>query len=272
MADAINGTVHLYWEECGDPTAPPLLLVMGHIFGARMWHRNVPALAEHFRVLSFDNRGVGRSDAPKGSYSIEMMARDALAVLDAAGVQRAHVYGVSMGGIIAQELAFIAPDRVAGLVLGCTGAPGEHNRPAPRRGQFLAYWLPRRMLVAGSRSTGYGSAVPQAAKDDDAKILLATPVSKRGLIAQAKAIAAYHSFERVASITAPTLVLHGDEDVVVPMERGEELAALIPGARLEIFKGAGHNFAAGCPEHANQVVIDFLSGIPITSGGDVATR
>src|SRR5688500_1132725 len=117
MPYATNGPVKIYWEEEG--SGEPLLLIMGLGYSLEMWHRVRPLLTERFRVIAFDNRGVGRSDVPEPGYSIPDMAADAVAVLDAAGVESAHVLGVSMGGYIAQALTAEYPDRVKSLVLGC---------------------------------------------------------------------------------------------------------------------------------------------------------
>jgi len=113
----------IWWDQSG--TGDPILLIMGHTYGADMWHRTAPELAAAYRVIRFDNRGAGRSSDPPGPYPVPLMAEDALAVLDAAGAASAHVYGVSMGGFIALQLALDHPGRVRSLVLGCTAASAE---------------------------------------------------------------------------------------------------------------------------------------------------
>src|ERR1700691_2723642 len=109
MAFVDNQGVKIYWDEQGQ--GEPILLIMGLGWASVMWHRSRPVLAKHYRTIALDNRGVGRSDVPAGPYSIAVMASDAAAVLDAAGVDSAHVYGVSMGGMIAQEFALQYPSR-----------------------------------------------------------------------------------------------------------------------------------------------------------------
>src|SRR5579864_2405923 len=117
-----NQGTKIYWDEQGQ--GAPILLIMGLGYGSLMWHRSRPVLAQCYRTLAFDNRGVGMSDVPPGPYSIATMAGDAAAVLDAAGVASAHVFGVSMGGMIAQEFALQFPRRTRSLTLGCTSPGG----------------------------------------------------------------------------------------------------------------------------------------------------
>src|SRR5271167_4763186 len=117
-----NQGTKIYWDERGQ--GAPVLLIMGLGYTSVMWYRTRPALAQRFRTIAFDNRGVGLSDVPPGPYSIAAMASDAAAVLDAAGVARAHVFGVSMGGMIAQEFALQYPARTRSLILGCTSPGG----------------------------------------------------------------------------------------------------------------------------------------------------
>src|SRR6202044_1765574 len=127
-----NQDAKIYWDEQG--SGEPLLLIEGLGYPSYMWHRTRPILAQTYRTIVLDNRGVGQSDVPPGVYSIELMASDAAAVLDAAGVQRAHVFGVSMGGMIAQEFALQYPKRVLSLILGCTAAGGPHAGRAEPEG------------------------------------------------------------------------------------------------------------------------------------------
>jgi pimeloyl-ACP methyl ester carboxylesterase len=254
-----NGTTRLWWDEEG--SGDPVLLVMGFSYPAQMWHRVWPALTDQFRVIRFDNRGVGQSDVPKASYSIADMADDAFAVLDAAGVERAHVYGASMGGGIAQEMALRHPERVASLVLGCTAAPGDSGGK-PRRIPWYVRLIPPRIIISRRAGRNYGDDVPAEAIAADQAILRTSKRSARGLIGQAQAVAAYSSKDRVPSITAPTLVLHGDLDSTVPVEMGKELASLIPGARLEIIQGARHNFITSIDCPANRFVKEFWQSLP----------
>src|ERR1700682_3588656 len=119
-----NQGARIYWDEQGE--GEPVLLIMGLGYPSIMWYRTRPLLAARYRTIALDNRGVGRSDMPLGPYSIALMASDAERVLDASGFESAHVYGVSMGGMIAQEFALQYPSRVRSLILGCTASGGPH--------------------------------------------------------------------------------------------------------------------------------------------------
>jgi 3-oxoadipate enol-lactonase len=126
-----NKSARIYWDEQG--SGEPLLLIMGLSYPSYMWHRSRSDLAKRFRTIALDNRGVGQSDAPPGVYSMALMASDAAAVLDAAGAQSTHMFGVSMRGMIAQEFALQYPNRVRSLILGCTAAGGPHAVYRPNR-------------------------------------------------------------------------------------------------------------------------------------------
>jgi pimeloyl-ACP methyl ester carboxylesterase len=250
----------LWWEESGD--GEPVLLVMGHIYGLGMWHRVRTALATQYRTICFDNRGVGRSGRSRGPYSIADMAADAFAVLDAAGVHSAHVYGASMGGLIAQEMALSRPERVRSLVLACTGCPSDETAPSKRPASWQ-YRIPTRLLTGVVRRTMYSPDAPKHLVDEDLRILVGTKTSAAALTEQARAIAAYRSYDRVGAIGVPALVLHGTRDGVVDYERGAELALRIPGARLHTLPNAGHNYSTEAPEQANAAVLSFLASLPV---------
>ncbi len=188
---------------------------------------------------------------------------DALAVLDAAGEQTAHVYGVSLGGVVAQQIALQAPERVRSLVLGCTGMLTEDS---PR----LPWWVPRLLLIMPKgirslllgRQDPYGPACPPERAEADRAVLAAERPVKRALLAQQDALRAYAiSREQVATLDVPALVLHGTADTTVKHEHGVALAATLPDARFISFEGVGHNFAVGAGEPANEAVLEFLRDV-----------
>ncbi|MCW2542463.1 MAG: alpha/beta hydrolase fold protein [Frankiales bacterium] len=254
-----NAGSSLHWDEAGSGT--PLLLVMGAAYSSAMWYPAIPALSARHRVIWFDNRGTGQSAATRVA-SIADMAQDALAVLDAAGVERAHLYGVSLGGVVAQELARLAPERVTSLVLGCTGILDEHKPRAPK-GTNIMFKVPRSWLVkAMARRGSYGPACPEDRRLKDVQVLLAERPDRVALRAQQDALRAYSiSLETVAAFDIPALVLHGDADSTVRYAWGQELAATLPGARLVTFEGVGHNFLVGAGDQANDEVLAFLGEV-----------
>jgi pimeloyl-ACP methyl ester carboxylesterase len=256
MAFAHNNGVRLHWQEQGDGS--PILLIMGHSYSSALWYPILPALVTKHRVIWFDNRGTGESDTTP-EVTLPDLAADALAVLDAAGVERAHVFGVSMGGGIALELALQQPRRAISLVLGCTGV---FTRDKPRMPAFLRvlYYLPPWALRLLLRNrTGYGSAAPPDRIAFDQAMLKQDKSTVRGVIAQAAAVSAYVvTTDRVATLTMPALVLHGDEDRLVPFAWGVELAKTLPNARLVTMHGAGHNFMVARGEQAATTVLDFI--------------
>jgi 3-oxoadipate enol-lactonase len=236
--------VRLHFEDTGG-SGPPVLLVMGLGMNATGWWRTVPVLVEAgLRVIAFDNRGVGRSERVPGPYTVPQMADDAVSVLDEAGVDAAHVYGISLGGMIAQEVALRHPDRVRALVLGATTAGGdEHVSAAPEVVAFvrLRAQMTAEHAVWASVPINYAprtrvDAAQRIAQDIAQRLRF--PVEAEYYSAQLAAANGHDA--RVGEIRAPTLVVHGTEDVLIPPANGERLAAAIPGAELSLWPGAAH--------------------------------
>ena len=261
MAIAENHGARIHWQEQGSGT--PVLLVMGHRYSSAMWYPLIPALAEHHRVIWFDNRGTGGSDTtPK--VTVQDFAGDALAVMDAAGVARAHIFGVSMGGVIVQETAIEQPGRVISLIVGCSGVLSADKPRAPAIVRLLYYlppWALQVLLRPRRRGDhGYGSAAPADAVAKDQAMLAKDVSTTRGVLAQAKAMAGYQTTkEAVAALTMPSLVLHGDEDATVPFVWGEELAQILPNSRFVKISGAGHNFIVADTPTTTKAVLEFLA-------------
>ncbi|HEY2709692.1 MAG TPA: alpha/beta hydrolase [Caulobacteraceae bacterium] len=258
MPFADNHGVRLHWDEQGQGS--PILLVMGHRYSSAMWYPMIPALAAEHRAIWFDNRGTGQSDSGRG-FTIQQLAQDGLAVMDAAGVERAHIFGVSMGGVIVQELAMQQPGRVTSLIVGCSGAlTAEKPRmPAIMRTLYrLPPWALKLLRPSGG-DHGYGSAAPADRVATDQAMLAKDPYDVTGLIAQAAAIAGYSTtLEAISKLTMPSLVLHGDEDKTVPFAWGEALAAALPNSRFAPIVGAGHNFLVANGEATTKALLDFL--------------
>ena len=246
------------WFEQGAGDA--LLLIQGLGYGAWGWDPVVPGLAEHFRVLSFDNRGIGGSDKPAGPYTAQLMAEDALQVLDEAGVERAHVVGASLGGMIAQELVVAEPQRVDRLVLACTTPGGAAGVPMPevtiklfQEAATLAPDVALRRFVENA----LGADPPVELVDDLYARRVANPPDPAGWQAQAAAGTTFPGVD--GTIAAPTLVLQGTDDNVVAAGNAQVLAERIPGARVELFEGAGHLFFWEQPDAFVRIVTEFLA-------------
>jgi 3-oxoadipate enol-lactonase len=258
MPWAENRRVRIYWEEEG--SGDPLLLIMGLSFSLAMWGELRPFLARYFRTILFDNRCVGKSDAPRAPFGLAAMAKDAVAVLDAARVQRAHILGISMGGMIAQELTLRCPDRVEKLILGCTHAGGPRAvRAAPGVLLFLASPLmsPDAKIAAMQRFI-YHPDTPPDRISKDLDILRMNAPQLRGYMQQLTAIVMWSSWRRLPQIQAPALVMHGDSDLLVPPENARILASRIPGAKLVILPKAGHIFPTDQPELTRKELLSFL--------------
>jgi 3-oxoadipate enol-lactonase len=239
-----RGRRSIHYESMGDPARPPVLLIMGLGFSSRAWDRLPKLLARDFHVLIFDNLGTGRSGRMGFAYRMRDLADDAAAVIGAAGVPSAHVFGISMGGMIAQELAITHPERVRSLALGCTFASWR-SRTAPELGTKIDLLLLNLGLVTPARiSRVLVSAEWHAAHPDSALqwVRRAERTGLRYATAQVLAIARHEALPRLHRIRAPTLVLTGDADRLVPPANSKVLARQIPGARLVVFPDAGHVF------------------------------
>jgi 3-oxoadipate enol-lactonase len=247
--------VRLHHRLDGPDEAPPLLLCNSLGTTLEMWDSQVPALAAHFRLVRYDRRGHGRSPVPPGPYSIEDLGRDALALLDDLGIERASFCGLSIGGMVGMWLAAETPERVDRLVLCCT-AP-----ILPPRKQ----WLERAATV---RARGVSAIVdatldrwltptaPGSLRETFRAMLLGTPAE--GYAGCCEALADLDLRDRLAAIEAPTLVVTGAEDPVAPPEAGELLAASISAARHVTVAGARHIANAEQPAAFTQHLLAHL--------------
>jgi pimeloyl-ACP methyl ester carboxylesterase len=194
------------------------------------------------------------------------MASDAAAVLDAAGVPSAHVFGMSMGGMIAQEFALQYPRRVRSLILGCTAAGGPNaHRAEPAATEMLKArtWMNREQATEAAVPFIYDAATPRHLIDEDIAQRDPWPTTPAGYLAQLQAILAWESFNRLPQITAPTLVIHGKADRLVPPANGELIAARIPGAQLVLLECASHLFSTDQPAAAHKAILEFLAARPV---------
>jgi 3-oxoadipate enol-lactonase len=278
MSIAKVGANELFYEMHGE--GDPLLLIMGLAADSTAWLFQVPEFARHYRTIVFDNRGVGRSSKPRGPYTIHEMADDAGGLLDVIGIERTHVVGVSMGGMIAQELALRHPERVRGLVLACTFP--EPDAEAERQRQFSLARFGGRVTASGETEIDVSAVdplmffqhlLPRVFNQDFIdrelpKLLqifggaLQYGFSLEAILGQVEAVMGHKATDRLHAITAPTLVITGDADLLVSPANSDVLARNIPGAKLVKVPGGSHGFNFETPDVFNREVIDFLAGVP----------
>jgi 3-oxoadipate enol-lactonase len=263
----ING-IRLHYEVEG--YGPPLLFIAGLGQPAIAWDPElIRTLARSYQVVTYDNRGTGLSDKPDEPYSISLFASDAVGLLDELSIPRAHIFGVSMGGMIAQELGVHYPPRVGSLTLGCTTPGGRNAVAAP----------PESMKMLEGRA----GMTPEEAGREGWKLSFSeefirthrteleghlqrtlTHVTPRFAYERHfQATMTLRVFKQLKDITTPTLVVTGRDDILIPAANSEILAREIPGAELQIFANAGHGFFISAREQFNAVFQNFLSRHPL---------
>jgi len=263
MPFARNGTVELHWESHGE--GPAVLLIAGQGMTVDGWWATTPVLDRSFRVIAFDNRDTGRSSRLPWPYSVAQMAQDAVAVLDAAGELRAHVYGISLGSLVAQEVALRHSDRVRALVLGASSAGGWAAYKPPASSPAQTFLL--RAGVMGPEEAEW-AAVPYTYAERtrrfrperiaaDLEHRLSSLPEPLGYMHQAAAVAAHDAYDRLNQVAAPTLVVHGEEDIFIPPANALVLAEKIPGAELQMWPDAGHMYIIDEPR-ADRGIAHFL--------------
>lgn len=262
-----NGSVELFYQQHGSPEKPPIVMIRGLARSSRYWLDFLPRMTRSFFVTVLDNRGVGRTSTPKVPYTTRAMADDVAAVMDAVKLDRAHVVGISLGGMIAMRFALNHSARVDKLVLGCTTMGGrEAVRIHPRAIQ--------RLLGAGRMSFAdamtYTAPIVLSDKFIEERpdilnawraIAIAEPVSRQGSIFQLLAAAEHDVSKQVHRITAPTLLLTGDADRLIDAENSVRLAARIPRSKLVYLSGAGHDFPTEQPENVAREIEQFALGL-----------
>ncbi len=263
MPEAQVNDINVYYEVHGE--GAPLLLIYGLAGRGNGFKRQIPALSERFRVITFDNRGVGETDQPPEPYSIPQMADDAAGLLDALGVESAGVFGVSMGGMIAQELVLRHPDRARKLALGCTHSGIKHCSPSPQWVTDIFKGLPGKSREQVVRDCVPFNYSPYTRQNNPQLIEEMFPLMvdnrQRGYAYanQVNAIYAFDAYNRLPQITAPTLILTGVDDVLIPPANSQSLAARIPNTRLIEFEQAGHLFFIEKADQVNNALLEFFS-------------
>jgi pimeloyl-ACP methyl ester carboxylesterase len=263
MAKARVNGIEVNYVEAG--SGDPLLLIMGFGGDHLAWAFQTPVFAQAYRVIAFDNRGAGQSDVPDVPYTTRMLADDAVGLLDHLKIERAHVLGVSMGGMIAQEVALNHPRRVRSLQLHCTMARADRYMQALIEGwgvvrtkvtaeewmRIVALWLfsPRTYVERPE----FVEAIIQTG------IANPHPFTLTGFLRQGDAVRTHDTLDRLGALTAPTLVSVADDDILVPPRFSRELAAVVPGAALKTIDGAGHCYFWERPDVFNGMCLEFLA-------------
>jgi len=260
--------IELYYETHGE--GQPLVLISGLGYSSWQWHKMVPFLAEHFQVITFDNRGVGQSDKPAGPYTAHMLAADTVSLLDALGIGKAMVVGHSMGGFIAQAIALDFPQKVEKLILCSTNFGGPNHIPVTPEAMKVLTDVTSDALTRFKNGLSVSTAPGWAEKSPEMLVAwiqwrVANPIEPvhyqaqlaigLGLLPEA---AAFES--QLSRLIVPTLILFGEHDKVVPPANAALLAEKIANSQVVIFPDAGHFFPLEIPDVASKAVIEFSQG------------
>ena len=256
-----DGT-RIHYEVTGRPGATPILMIQGLGASKNAWNLQRIAMATRFRSISLDNRGAGRSDKPTQPFTLEQMADDAIAVLDAAGVETAHVVGASMGGVISQIFAVKYPHRVRSLTLVCTAC-----RNHPWRQELLQTWVhtaeQKGMIEVGKEAAQWVMS-PRSFRRLVPAFTWMGPLAalrpRHSFVSQIQAILDTREdlVDELSSITAPTMVIVGNQDILTPRGDSEEIAERIPNAELVVISGAAHGLMMEHSTTFNKILIEFL--------------
>jgi 3-oxoadipate enol-lactonase len=258
---AADGT-RIHYEVTGKSGATPVLMIQGLGASKNAWNLQRIAMATRFRIISFDNRGAGRSDKPTEPFTLEQMADDALAVLDAAGIETAHVVGASMGGVISQIVAVKYPHRVRSLTLVCTAC-----RNHPWRQELLQSWAKtaeeKGMIEVGKEAAQWVMS-PRSFRRLVPAFTWMGPLAalrpRHSFVSQIDAILNTREdlVDQLSTITAPTMVIVGNQDILTPRGDSEEIAERIPNAELVVISGAAHGLMMEHSSTFNKILIEFL--------------
>ena len=262
-----TNNIELYYEIHG--AGQPLVLISGLGYPLWQWHKMVPFLAEHFQVITFDNRGVGQSDKPAGPYTAQMLAADTAGLLDTLGIEKAIIAGHSMGGFVAQAMALDFPQKVAKLILCSTNFGGPHHVPVTAEAMKVLTDVTSDALTRFKNGLAVSTAPDWSEKNPEmieewVKWRVANPIDPApyqaqmaigfGLMPEAAA------FEnKLPRLNVPTLILFGAHDKVVPPDNASLLAEKISGSKVVILPNAGHFFPIEVAEAASRTITDFAA-------------
>jgi pimeloyl-ACP methyl ester carboxylesterase len=257
------GDINMYYEVHGK--GEPFVMIAGFSVDSAFWFKAIPLFSREYRLVLFDNRGAGQSDKPDVPYTMEMMADDLAGLLDIIGIDSAHIFGHSMGGLIAQQFAFRYPRRLRSLILASTGCGGPHavmsNNPEVLRFFERMPGLPLKEMMTEM----LGLCVSPKFMNDNpglikevVKQMIKYPVPPHGQMRQMQAMMGHNAYERLPEIKTPTLVICGETDNFMPAENSRIIASRISGAELAILKNAGHHFTLEAEDESKRIMLDFL--------------
>jgi 3-oxoadipate enol-lactonase len=258
------GDINIYYEVHGE--GEPLVLIMGLGGNTTRWFHIMPVFSQEYRVIAFDNRGAGQSDKPDIPYTMEMMADDIADLLDTINIDSAHIFGISLGGMIAQHFALRHPQRVTSLILGCTRCGGQHsimddqgsgNVLDPQRLWTMTPEERARDMLPTLWSQEFIDNNPEIVEEHIA-LSIENPIDPTGYIRQLQAANSHDTYDRLPEIKVPTMVIAGDADLLIPAGNSVILASRIPGAELVILPKMGHGFYTEARDETSRIIMDFM--------------
>jgi len=256
--------IQMFYEVHGEGF--PLIMIMGFTGNTSWWDpRWIQTLSEKFKIIAFDNRGAGRTDISDREYSIKLFADDTAGLMDALGIPRANVLGISMGGMIAQELVLNYPEKVKKVVLCSTHCGGARSvqaseevlrtLTADRRGVSVEEVA--RMTIPLFFTEDFLKNIP-GVEELVIEQISRNPISNEAFMRQVSAIMQFDTYDRLSQIKTPTLILHGKQDILIPPENGSILGKAIPGSRLVFFEDCAHGLLEET-EEVLRTILEFLA-------------
>lgn len=263
------GDIDIYYEIHGPADAPPLVLIGGWASYRWIWFRQVPTFKEKYKCIVFDNRGAGKSSKPDYPYTIEMFAADTVGLMNALDIENAHILGISMGGLIAQQIVISYPEKVRSLIISSSHFGGPNQIPMDDKTMALLIALPTETLSKEQAMEMRLQATfsPQFLQENrDMMEQIDTWAGKHptpvfAQVHQSSATGAFNAESELKKITAPTLILHGNNDRAVPTKNGELLAESISTSKLKIIEDASHFVIIEKYEEFNSEVMKFIDEV-----------
>ena len=263
------GDVDIYYEIHGPSEAPPLVCIGGWASYLWIWFRQIPAFRERYRCVVFDNRGAGRSSKPDYPYTMEMFADDTIGLMEALDIENAHILGISMGGYIAQQIASSYPEKVRSLILASSSFGGPNAIPADKKTMALLVAVPTETLSKEqAREMRYNAIFSPLFLQENKLMIKQTeewvdqyPTPIYAQVHQSSAVLAFNAETEVKQISAPTLILQGDSDLVIPPKNAEMLADCISTSKLILIEGGSHMSFIESHDKFNNAVLNFIDEV-----------